>query len=246
MGMQKSMTNSTATTTHRLRFSSRGLFHFLLIAALFLGWLNSQLQVDRLRRQQEQRVQYAEEELERAREELRDQLREIPPDRQRSFWQADLERFDLSGMAIASSGNTCQRASFRECKLENATLEGGSSSFQFAKFDSSKLNHAKLTGGVASFQGATFVGADLTGAELTGGVCSFQSASFENAVLIGAKLSGCFQGVNFSGARFEGADLSAIDSDDLASCYFKIAPSFDVKTKFPPSFDPTQRLWKKL
>ncbi|MEI8022229.1 MAG: pentapeptide repeat-containing protein, partial [Schlesneria sp.] len=64
-------------------------------------------------------------------------------------------------------------------------------------------------------------------------------------ILIGAKVSGNFQSVNFSGAKFEGADLSAIDRDNLASCYFKELPMYDARTKFPPGFDPVEHLWRR-
>jgi uncharacterized protein YjbI with pentapeptide repeats len=72
-------------------------------------------------------------------------------------------------MTIASDGNAFQRASFRECRLEGATLQGGDSSFQIARFDAAKLARACLKGGGASFQESSFVGTDLAGATLTGG-----------------------------------------------------------------------------
>jgi hypothetical protein len=52
--------------------------------------------------------------------------------------------------------------------------------------------------------------------------------------------------VNFSGARFEGADLSALDSGDLASCYFKEPPTYDHQTTFPAGFDPVKNLWRRV
>ena len=81
------------------------------------------------------------------------------------------------------------------------------------------LAQARLTGGDASFQGSTFVRAELTGATLAGGPSSFQNASFEDAIMVGAKLVGSFQATNISGANLQGADISAIDRADLASCY---------------------------
>ena len=74
----------------------------------------------------------------------------------------------------------------------------------------------------------------------------FQRGSFEDASLIDARLSGSFQSVNLSGARLEAADLSAIARDDLASCYFKVPPTYDARTKFPPGFDPVERSWKRV
>jgi len=228
------------------RFSVRELFFLILLVAFVVGWVSSEQRADRERRLQEQRLRYAEEELRRARHELRDQMRGPRPDRSRSFWEADLEGSNLAGMTIASDGNAFQRASFRKCRLEGSTLEGGVASFQFARFDAAKLARACLKGGVSSFQESSFVGADLTDATLIGGSASFQHASFEEAILIGAKLSGNFQGVNISGARLEAADLSAIDRDDLASCYFKKPPTCDARTKFPHGFDPVERSWRRV
>jgi uncharacterized protein YjbI with pentapeptide repeats len=129
--------------------------------------------------------------------------------------------------------------------LEKATLQGGVSSFQFACFDDANLSQASLTGGGASFQGSTFVKANLTGATLAGGPSSFQNASFEDAILVGATLVGSFQVANISGAKFQGADISAINCDDLASCYFDTPPSYNAETKFPTGFDPMEQLWQR-
>jgi hypothetical protein len=228
------------------RFSIRGLFFLILLVALALGWVSSERRADRERRQQEQRLHYADEELRRARDELQDQMRGRWPDRARSFWEADLESSNLAGMTIASNDHAFQRASFRKCRLEGATLKGGVAAFQLARFEAAKLARASLKGGHASFQASSFVGADLTGATLIGGAASFQGASFEDAILIGAELSGNFQGVNLSGARLEAADLSTIARDDLASCYFKVPPTYDARTKFPPGFDPVECLWRRV
>jgi uncharacterized protein YjbI with pentapeptide repeats len=240
------VTESSTSARWLPRVSIRGLFFLILLVAMLFGWLSSQQRAERERRLQEHRLQYAEEELRRARDELRDQQRGPRPDRARSFWEADLEGSNLAGMTIASDRNAFQRASFRQCRLEGSTLVGGGSSFQFARFDAAKLARACLKGGSASFQVSSFVGADLTGATLIGGGSSFQGASFEEAILIGAKLSGNFQGVNLSGAKFEAADLSAIAPDNLASCYFKEPPTYDASTKFPAGFDPIERSWRRV
>jgi uncharacterized protein YjbI with pentapeptide repeats len=228
------------------RFSIRGLFFLIALVALLLGWVSSEQRSTRERQQQEQRLRYAEEELRRARDELQDQLRGLRPDRARSFWEADLEGSNLAGVTLVSHSNAFQRASFRSCRLEGATLEGGDSSFQRAHFDAAKLARAYLKGGGSSFQVSSFVEADLTGATLTGGGASFQNATFEKAILIDATLSGNFQLVNFSGARLEGADLSAIAGNNLASCYFKEPPTYDARTKFPAGFDPVERSWRRV
>ncbi len=125
-------------------------------------------------------------------------------------------------------------------------LGGDSAAFQFARFDGANLSEATLTGGGASFQASTFVGADLTGSVLSGGAMSFQSASFESANLRGARLSGSFQVANIDSAHFEGADLSAISSEDLASCLFAKPPTFDESTIFPSGFDPVRNMWRMV
>ena len=189
-------------------------------------------------------MEYAKEELDRAKDQLRDLRRGKLTDRTRSFWEAELEGSDLTGMAIASNSNAFQLASFRNCKLEFASLKGGTASFQSACFDEANLKGANLSGDTASFQGSTFVSADLTGATLTGGRGSFQGASFEDATMIDTKWVGNFQRVNINAVKLQGADLSAIDSNNLASCYFDLAPTYDAKTKFPTGFDPREHLWR--
>ena len=227
-------------------FYLRVFVFLLMLAALLFNLITFLHRVERERRLREKQLRYAEEELHRARDELRDQLRGPQPDRSRSFWEADLEGSNLTGITIASDSNAFQYASFRKCRLEGATLQGGGASFQFARFDDANLTGVSLRGGVASFQASSFVGADLTGATLAGEESSFQGATFEHAILIGAKLSGNFQSVNFSGAKLEAADLSAIDRDNLASCYFKDPPTYDARTKSPPGFDPVEHLWRRV
>ena len=227
-------------------FYLRAFVFLLMLAALIFRLIFFLQRVEQERRLLKQQLRYAQQELGRARDELKDQLRLPQPDRLRSFWEADLEGSNLDGMTLASNSNAFQRASFRKCNLEGATLEGGGASFQSARFDSAKLIRASLKGGAASFQGASFVEADLTGATLAGEEGSFQGATFEGTILIGAKLSGNFQSVNISGAKFEAADLSAIDRDNLASCYFKDPPTYDTRTKFPPGFDPIVGSWRRV
>lgn len=228
----------------RPRFTLREFLMLMVLLATLLGWHSSNRRADTRLAEQANRSRYAELELERARSALKDRDRPSR-DKTRVLWRADLEGTQLRGLTIASSGNAFQRMSFADCDLENATLQGGSSAFQLARFDNAKLVNSKLTGGLASFQEATFVDADLTGAALTGGASSFQCSSFENALLVRACLVGSFQLVNISGAHFEGADLSALDSDSLASCYFKDAPVYDDQTKFPAGFDPESQLWRR-
>ncbi len=236
---------SDHATRRRPRFTIRAALVLTLVVAFILGWF---LNVQRARmtlNRQANRLRYAEEELDRARDQLADQQR-LKSDRERVFWESNLDGAHLAGVTIASPSNAFQRASFSGCDLEDAVLTGGSASFQFAKFDNSKLTNAKLTGGASSFQEATFVGADLTGAVLVGTGASFQGSSFENASLNGAQLTGSFQLVNISGAHFGGADLSALDGDSLASCYFKVAPTYNETTQFPAGFDPEVQRWRRV
>ena len=124
------------------------------------------------------------------------------------------------------------------CNLRNTTLECGAAAFQSAIFDESVMLNARLSAGVSSFQNSSFADADLTGAILRGGRASFQGASFENATLIGGTLIGDFQTANFSGTRFEDADLSRIPARHLSTVHFNVPPTFNANTKFPVGFDP--------
>jgi uncharacterized protein YjbI with pentapeptide repeats len=229
----------------RPRFTIRTVLILTLLIALLLGWHVSVRDARRQLAQQVTRLRYAEEELERTRDELDDRDR---PKRgaARVLRDAELDGAHLRGVTISSPSNAFQRASFKNCDLENATLQGGGAAFQRARFDGSKLANAKLTGGVSSFQEATFVDSDLTGAVLFGGGASFQRSSFENATLVRARLVGSFQMVNISGTHFEGADLSALDGPSLASCYFRESPTYDGQTQFPATFDPVTQLWRRV
>ena len=227
-----------------LKFSIRSLLVAALIVGLACGWFSTLQRLHGLRRNYEQRLEYAEEELARSVGQLRDLRRGKQADKSRSFWEAELEGSDLSGMTFATDRNAFQRASFRSCNLERSVLKGGTSAFQSACFDGANLHGARLEGDGASFQGATFVKAELTGAKLIGGGGSFQMASFEEANMIDTIWSGNFQRVNLNGVRLHGADLSAIDPENLASCIFEIAPVYDSKTRFPKGFNPSDHFWR--
>ncbi len=225
-----------------MRFSIQSLLTIILVVALLCGWISTLQSIDRIRKRYEQQLEYSNGELVRSKEQLQYLQRGKRPDRNRFFWEAELEGSNLAGMTIASDGNAFQLASFRACNLEGARLRGGTASFQRASFDEAKLKGAALSGEGAS--GATFVGADLTGATLSGGWGAFADASFENAILVEAKWAGSFERANISGVKFEGADLSAIVADNLISCYFDVPPVYDSRTKFPSGFEPTQHRWQ--
>lgn len=230
----------------RFRISIRGMITLICVMAVVLAWLGNEMRLDALIRNYRRQAEYAMAELRRAQVELAQSQRAKRVDRSRPFWEMDLEGTKLAGMTLKIPANSFQRASFRKCDLRKATLEGGAAAFQLAKFDGARLSEAILTGGGASFQASTFVGADLSGAVLSGGSTSFQTASFESANLTGAKLSGSFQSANIDSARFEGADLSAIASQDLASCIFSNPPTYDDKTLFPQGFDPANNEWRQV
>jgi uncharacterized protein YjbI with pentapeptide repeats len=231
-----------------VRFTIRTLLLLTFLVAMVLGWRASVRDARQQLALQTIQLQYAEEELRRARDDLGDRDRPKQPTT-RNFWEAELDDAYLRGMTISSPTNAFQRASLKNCDLQDVTLEADAAAFQFARFDESNLKNAKLTAGVASFQAATFVGCDLTNAVLDGGDSSFQGSSFANATLMGAKWVGSiasFQMVNISGAHFEGADLSAIESSSLESCYFKEPPTYDGQTRFPVGFDPAARSWRRV
>lgn len=220
------------------------VFVLMMPVVVGIGWIWSLQGVQRRLTEQEQQLRYAQEELQRARDQVGELSRTRESDR-RAFWQTAFDGADLSGATIILPGNAFQRASFQDGNLENTTLQAGRSAFQFARFDRANLRNATLTGEDASFQEATFAGADLTGSQLNGGTSSFQRASFENADLSGARLAGNFQFANLSGARLEGADLSLLDGSSLGSCYFDQPPTYNDETRFPTGFDPEVSLWKR-
>jgi len=227
-----------------VRFTTRAVFTLILLLAVGLAWRSSLERADSQLAQQTSQLRYAQYELARARDQIKDQKRSFS-DKARLFFGTDFEGMQLAEVTITSQSNAFQRASLKDCDLTKATLQGGVAAFQLAAFDRAKLSGAKLTGGGASFQNAAFVDADLTGAVLTGGANSFRSASFENAILTKARLTGSFESANVSGAHFEGADLSALDGHALASCYFSEAPTYDAETKFPAGFDPVVQRWRR-
>lgn len=238
------MTNSSVLSLWFTRFNIRELVLLIVIVTFGYGWFSAEQRLDRERRLMETERKYLEAKLDRVKDELQDQVRGPRPDPWRSFWEAGLEGSNLVGMTLASRGNAFQRANFRKCNLKDAVLQGGVAAFQIARFDGADMIRCQLTGEASSFQRASFAAANLTEAILSGGSGSFQATTFENAVLIGARLSGDFQNSNLSGARFESADLSAITKESLASCYFKVPPTYDSRTTFPAGFDPDFHLWK--
>jgi uncharacterized protein YjbI with pentapeptide repeats len=145
--------------------------------------------------------------------------------------------------AVIHAGTSAfQRTVFDNSDLSNASLSGGGASFQGASFNHAVLRNAKLAGGSSSFQLATFESADLSGAVLTG---NLQGISLRNAKCVDTTIQGSFQGANIDAAQFQDADLSAVESVNLASCYFDAPPTYDANTKFPEGFDPIANGWKK-
>lgn len=147
----------------------------------------------------------------------------------------------LPGVVIKAGDSAFQRAVFDNVDLSNGSLTAGVSSFQLASFNNAVLTGARLIGGGGSFQLASFENADLRNAVLKG---NLQGVSLKNAKCIGATISGSFQCANIDGAQFQKADLSAVERNDLASCYFDARPAFDRATKFPDGFDPVDQGWE--
>lgn len=236
-------------------FSLRTLLGVMLLAAILFGWYAStkryRLHIVRL----QNRLTYAEEELDRAKDRAKTEERRAAGsyrDATRLFYYAKLDGISLRGTTLTGSISSFQGTSFQDCDLQKAKLSGTSSSFQGARFDRGKLAGSQLTGGGAAFQLASFASADLTGAILTGGPGSFQGATFEEARLESAtiRLTGdnftAFQGVNISGVQLQGADLSALHAEALRSCYFRIPPTYDGQTQLPAGFDAAAQGWQRV
>ena len=220
------------------------ILFLVVINGLIFGFYKFSRRQEENRRRQAKESRYYEKELERARDSLQDtEKRSQKKLSSTVFAETKLDYENLQGVEIVSDTNAFQRASFVGTKLDGATLTGGPSSFQLANFNSASLRKAKLTGENASFQHATFNNADLTNAELTG---NFQVTSFENATLVGAVWSGSFQSCNISGASFAAADLTGVETPNLASCYFKQQPTYDEETSFPTGFDPDEQGWQNV
>jgi uncharacterized protein YjbI with pentapeptide repeats len=164
------------------------------------------------------------------------------PSRRQRWADARNEKIDFCDTVIQGGESAFQRADFVNFDFTNASLTGGGASFQHASFENAILKNAKLMGGGSSFQLASFVGADLSGATLTG---NLQGLSLQRAKCFGTTIEGSFQGSDIDSAEFQGANLSAIRSEDLHSCYFRIAPTYDANTKFPEAFDPAAAGWNK-
>jgi Pentapeptide repeats (8 copies) len=231
--------------TKRLRFNLRTGLVFVAFFALVIGWYTSTAQ-------QRARSAWLVQQLMNARSQIQlaESRAEIQADAHANndstakglLSGAKLEGMNLRDAVIGGGTSAFQKARFDRSDLSNASLTGGVASFQGASFNNAILRNAKLAGGGSSFQLATFENADLSGAVLTG---NLQAVSLRNAKCIGTTISGSFGGANISTAQFQNADLSAVRSEDLASCYSDAPPEYDANTKFPERFDPITHGWKK-
>ena len=233
------------------QFTLRTILLVMVFIALGFCWYASHQAATRTIQDLRAQLQYAETALENGQD--RSDFRQLMDKWKNTsskgiLSHAELKAANLRGVSIDADASAFQGTIFSNCDLEGASLAGGLRSFQASRFDDSKLVDAELTGGGAAFQMSSFVNCDLTGATLTGGGASFQVSTFKDAKLIGARVicSGAsFQLVNIDGAEFQGADLSALDPDSLASCYFKKPPIYDGKTRFPTDFDPVAQRWMR-
>jgi uncharacterized protein YjbI with pentapeptide repeats len=235
----------------QFKFSLRALLGLTCLIALVLAWYASSRQYAEQIQRLNLRLTYAEEELDRAKDDFeREQRRgSAKTAARRPFRDVKFDGQKLGEFSVVTGNSAFQNTSFVGCDLKNAKLTGETSSFQGARFDRANLAGAKLTGGGAAFQGASFASADLSGAILTGGGSAFQTATFEGANLTGTKIQvndmTAFQSVNIDSAMFQNADLSAVDADALASCYFRSPPTYNGETRFPDGFDPAKQGWTR-
>ncbi|TWT36663.1 Pentapeptide repeats (8 copies) [Posidoniimonas corsicana] len=241
------MTAPSSEPKKRWRFSLRSTLTGLLLVALLLGWRASLLREKSNAAKLMRENAHLRGELQNKVDRLEVQLDAYRDLREQSH-PLSIDTRSLRGMQITSSGNIFQAAFICGFDLSGAQLTGGGSAFQLAHFDESNLAGATLAGGGGSFQEASFENADLTNATLTGGSASFQGASFSRANLTGARINvsatSAFQQVNLTAAQCQGADLSALDSQSLASCYFDDPPTYDGQTRFPAGFNPREQGWE--
>jgi uncharacterized protein YjbI with pentapeptide repeats len=147
----------------QLKFSLRALLGLTCLIALVLAWYVSSQQYEGRIRQLNLRLTYAEEELDRAKDDFeREQRRgSAKTAARRPFRDAKFDGLKLGEFSVVTGNSAFQNTSFVGCDLKNADLTGETASFQGAQFDGANLAGAKLTGGASAFQGASFVSADL-------------------------------------------------------------------------------------
>lgn len=231
----------------RRNFSLRTLMLWTLLVAITLGWLRtSQTYSTNLRRAQERLMN-----LELNIEQLYlDSDRDIGSEgvgRSR-FLNADLSHCHLASVRYESDSPAFQNVKLADANLERAVLVGSGASFQSACFDRAKMKGAHLRASGSAFQNVTFVEANLTDAIIQGGSgADLQNVSFRRANLTGAKIicqgPVAFTGVDLDAAILIDADLSSIDSENLAGAYFNEPPSYSKNTKLPAGFDPKKTGW---
>jgi hypothetical protein len=228
-----------------LRFTLRTALTWFAFLALVIAWYTS-MQRERvkhatlLRQLMNARMQVG---LAESRAEIQSDLTTPQnPAVKEELSRAGMQGLNLHGAVIQAGTSAFQKAVFDNCDLTNASLNGGGASFQGASFNKAVLRNAKLTGGGSSFQLATFESADLSGAALTG---NLQGVSLKNARCVGTTIQGSFQGANIDATQFQDADLTAIESANLESCYFDAPPTYKANTRFPVGFDPIVSGWTK-
>jgi hypothetical protein len=237
-----------APAPRRLKFSLRDLLMAMMIVAIFLGWRASRQNSERRIAALQRQIQYAKSAEEWDKKRLRTHANRNPYHSQGLLAGANLENASLNGSTLVGEYFAFRRTVFNGANLQNATLTGGEAAFEGARFFRAYLKRAKLTGGSRAFHLASFIDADLSGAVLEGGALSFMGATFQRARLIGARVAGSgdsFQDVDIDAANFRAADLSALASESLKSCFFQTPPLYDAKTKFPFGFNPIDQGWKK-
>src|ERR1700686_1056309 len=96
----------------RPRFTIRALLLLTLLVAVLLGWHSSIQDARKQLARNANRLQYAEGELERTRDELKDRDRPKRP-AGRVFSEAELDGANLRDVTISSTSNAFQRASLK-------------------------------------------------------------------------------------------------------------------------------------
>jgi uncharacterized protein YjbI with pentapeptide repeats len=228
-----------------LRFKLRTVLACIAFTAFVIGWYSS---IERERTRSARLVQQlmnAQSQVRMAESRVQIQTNVPSSGNQKAkgvLSKARFEGVNLRDAVIQGGASAFQQTVFDNSDLSNASLTGGGASFQGASFNNAILRNAKLVGGGSALTLATFESADLSGAVLTGNLAG---VSLKNAKCLGTTIKGSFQGANIDAAQFQNADLSAIRSEDLGSCYYDAPPTYDTNTKFPARFDPIAHGWKK-
>ncbi len=143
-------------------------------------------------------------------------------DRHSLRWsRLDLSRADLAEWSLTDAN--MEGANFVEANLTRADLNR--TELQHARFCRARLTGANLD--ETNCEAADFSDADLS-------ETSFSGATLRGSILRGA----CLRGAYLSRVSLEGADLRGTDLTDVTMAHIQ----YDVSTRWPSGFNPTQAL----